>query len=166
MPLLQLSNKVKPGCHQVIVVLHLPTPLSHMSQRTIDFTDKEGILAKVEHLAKYCQPATFGRGSVDVHDESHRKAGKMDTNRFSTSFDLAQSEILEVVKTELNIEHDLYAELYKLNVYGQSMTLWIKVRSNIGVTSRKGWFLQDPKGHTSIEELLSLSSLAHTKADL
>ncbi|KAL9124866.1 MAG: hypothetical protein Q9217_005855, partial [Psora testacea] len=40
-----------------------------------------------QHLLLDCQPATFGRDGEDVLDESYRKAGKLDANRFCTSFD-------------------------------------------------------------------------------
>lgn len=84
-----------------------------------------------QQLLLDCQPATFGRGGGDVLDESYRKAGKLDSTHFSSSFSIYESGILEQVarwllpgsractKTEEtgNQAHcSISAELYKLNV--------------------------------------------------
>ena len=85
----------------------------------------------IEELLKSCAPATFSRQGKDVLDESYRKAVKLDSNQFSTSFNpcevgiidaIAQSLLPGVVKPfsdrESKYEEDLgvIAELYKLNV--------------------------------------------------
>ncbi|KAF7338753.1 Fe2OG dioxygenase domain-containing protein [Mycena sanguinolenta] len=73
-------------------------------------------------LTAACQKATFGVGGADVLDESYRKAGKMDIERFAARFDV--SGLLETVAPEIlqgqNTDEDkfLKPELYKLNVYG------------------------------------------------
>lgn len=92
----------------------------HVLNRSIDFSDTENSVEQLEALAQQCQPASFGRGQQDVQDPSYRKAGKLDTTQFSTPFNLAGSGILDVLKDEMLIKHDLRAELYKLNVYGKS----------------------------------------------
>ncbi|KAF7303427.1 Fe2OG dioxygenase domain-containing protein [Mycena indigotica] len=91
--------------------------------RLIDFcTAAEGDVAK---LAAACAPASFGLGPADVLDESYRKAGKLDVNRFAARLDVTASGILEAVSPYLLDGRDadtedavLVAEMYKLNVYG------------------------------------------------
>lgn len=57
-----------------------------------------------EHLLKTCQPASFGRGGEAVHDEEYRKAGKLDTSQFATSFCPYEAGIIDVV-TQLLVPH-------------------------------------------------------------
>ncbi|KAI0823255.1 hypothetical protein BC628DRAFT_601435 [Trametes gibbosa] len=80
---------------------------------------------ELQHLAEACNPATFGRGQQDVHDETYRKAGKLDTSEFMLGLPLDNVGLLDIIRTELLLEgrtgttRDLVrAELYKLNVYG------------------------------------------------
>ncbi|KAK4506478.1 hypothetical protein PRZ48_000210 [Zasmidium cellare] len=75
-------------------------------------------------LVKACQPATFGRGNEEVHDEDYRKAGKLDRTAFATTFCPYEAGIIDVVSQLLvpQAKHDKHhcsikAELYKLNVY-------------------------------------------------
>ena len=79
---------------------------------------------ELEHLSAACQPATFGVNQEDVLDESYRKAGKMDVTDFSPKFNLADSSLMDVVRSELLEGHEsnkaIKTELYKLNVYGES----------------------------------------------
>ncbi|KAF8174470.1 hypothetical protein K438DRAFT_2023152 [Mycena galopus ATCC 62051] len=76
----------------------------------------------LEKLTAACQQATFGMGGADVLDESYRKAGKMDLNKFAARFDVAG--LLETITPDImqgqNADGDkfLQAEMYKLNVYG------------------------------------------------
>ncbi|KAL4244530.1 hypothetical protein ABKN59_009796 [Abortiporus biennis] len=74
-------------------------------------------------LSKGCDVATFGFKDQDVHDESYRKAGKLDLSCFATNFDVDDSGLLEIVEDVLlrgdKSKLRLRAELYKLNVYGQ-----------------------------------------------
>jgi len=73
-------------------------------------------------LATACEPATFGRGNEDVHDESYRKAVKMDASNFSIQLDLAGSGLTGTIEDQLlqrgTDNKYIRAELYKLNVYG------------------------------------------------
>ncbi|RPD54595.1 hypothetical protein L227DRAFT_604004 [Lentinus tigrinus ALCF2SS1-6] len=77
----------------------------------------------LDALESACEAATFGRNQETVLDESYRKAGKMDTNKFSLPFDVEKSGLIDVVKTGLLIgereQNYVGAELYKLNVYGK-----------------------------------------------
>jgi hypothetical protein len=81
---------------------------------------------EVESLAKACQPATFGINQKDVLDETYRKAGKLDLTDFGINFDIHNSGLLESVRSSLfqseDEERPIRAELYKLNVYGSSMS--------------------------------------------
>lgn len=79
---------------------------------------------ELEHLSAACQPATFGINQEDVLDESYRKAGKMEVTDFSPKFNLADSSLMDVVRSELLEGHEsnkaIKTELYKLNVYGKA----------------------------------------------
>jgi hypothetical protein len=77
----------------------------------------------LEHLSKACQPATFGVNKEAVLDESYRKAGQMDATNFATKFVVADSGLMDVVRSDLlkglESNKSIKAELYKLNVYGE-----------------------------------------------
>nr|VWO98178.1 Acetolactate synthase (EC [Ganoderma boninense] len=82
--------------------------------------------AELQRLADACLPATFGIGGQDVHDETYRKAGKLDCEDFVTTFDASRSGLVDVIRTELLVENpkkvkseDVNIELYKLNIYGK-----------------------------------------------
>lgn len=80
------------------------------------------------HLVNSCQPATFGRGRVDVYDESYRKAGKLDPSDFSTNFNPYEFGIIDSIAkmllpsvpggpdAKVTCSRGIRAELYKLNV--------------------------------------------------
>lgn len=85
----------------------------------------------IEELLKACTPATFGKKGKEVLDESYRKAVKLDSNEFSTSFNpyevgiidaIAQSLLPGIAKpfSDRESKHEenlgVIAELYKLNV--------------------------------------------------
>ncbi|KAG6334142.1 hypothetical protein ID866_4949 [Astraeus odoratus] len=69
---------------------------------------------------KACRPATFGLNNEDVYDESYRKARKMDLVDFTTSFDVENVGIIDILRRELlakEREKPIRVEMYKLNVY-------------------------------------------------
>ncbi len=78
--------------------------------------------ARLEALLRDCQPATFGRGSEDILDETYRKASKLDSSAFSTDFcpytlgivDTAAELLMPGVG--IGLARTVKAELYKLNV--------------------------------------------------
>ncbi|EJF57978.1 hypothetical protein DICSQDRAFT_68006 [Dichomitus squalens LYAD-421 SS1] len=74
-------------------------------------------------LAQACDAAKFGRGTETVLDETYRKAGKMDAERFVTRLDVEDIGLLKAVNLGLLPRRDhklnIRAELYKLNVYGE-----------------------------------------------
>ncbi len=81
--------------------------------------------AQLHHLATACEPATFGRDQKDVHDETYRKAGKLDKTDFLLAFDAEDAGLIDTVREELAMprykkDDAIRAEMYKLNVYGAS----------------------------------------------
>ncbi|KZT69557.1 hypothetical protein DAEQUDRAFT_765397 [Daedalea quercina L-15889] len=74
-------------------------------------------------LSDSCDKATFGLAQEDVHDESYRKAGKLDNADFAMHFNVVEAGLLEVISDELfegkKKKAPICAELYKLNVYGE-----------------------------------------------
>lgn len=91
----------------------------------LDFTEvSEDAL---HSLAEFCDPATFGRNNERVHDETYRKAGKLDVEHFCSGLRPEASGLLDQVRDLLLEGHKdsvgLRAELYKLNVYGTSCFL-------------------------------------------
>jgi hypothetical protein len=81
----------------------------------------------LRRLVADCDPASFGRGQEDVIDPEYRRAGKINTDQFATSFHPADFGILEniaqVLLPSISNETDnqlgfrkITAELYKLNV--------------------------------------------------
>ena len=64
----------------------------------------------------------FGRGNEDVHDETYRKALKMDASNFAVQLDLVASGLIRTIEDQLlqgEMEKmRIRAELYTLNVYG------------------------------------------------
>ncbi len=97
---------------------HRPQRLSF---RSLDFANATEF--QLENLFKACEAATFGLDQRDVLDESYRKAGKMNVNRFGINFSPFESGILDIVSDFLLRCHSgktaLKMELYKLNVYGK-----------------------------------------------
>jgi len=75
------------------------------------------------HLSNTCDPATFGRNQENVLDESYRKAGKLDSAHFCVKLDLERTGLMKEIRDTLlqgpQSESPVYAELYKLNVYGE-----------------------------------------------
>ena len=92
--------------------------------RYLDFTQCEDNVQALAELADACEPAKFGKGTETVLDETYRKAGKMDPENFKTGLDVDACGLVDTVQTSLlpeNSLRDFTADLYKLNVYGQSL---------------------------------------------
>ena len=81
----------------------------------------------LNELEQACEAATFGRAQETVLDESYRKAGKMDLENFVSALEIDNTGLLDVVRAGLltgeQEDKPVRAELYKLNVYGQSVQL-------------------------------------------
>lgn len=76
----------------------------------------------VEHPAATCDIATFGIDDQNGLDESYRKAVKLDSTQFSSSFDAVEAGLVRMACYELfegpNAARPVKAELYKLNIFG------------------------------------------------
>jgi hypothetical protein len=108
---------------------------------------------ELSHLSEACQPAKFGVNQEDVLDESSRKARKMDVTDFATKFAIADSSLMDAVRSELLEGHDsnksIKAELHKLNVYGEARRTYM-ARFNRPHTSPRKWgILQITQGYAS-----------------
>ncbi|KAI0668259.1 hypothetical protein C8Q78DRAFT_980479 [Trametes maxima] len=77
----------------------------------------------LDALERACEAATFGRNNEDVLDETYRKTGKLDADKFLMRFDAERSGLVEAVRVNLldtqSQESKISADLYKLNVYGK-----------------------------------------------
>ncbi|KAJ7058385.1 hypothetical protein C8F01DRAFT_1027085 [Mycena amicta] len=100
------------------------------SVRFIDFSST-GLEAELEQLATACEKATFGADNGDVLDETYRKAGKLELDKFAARLDVHTAGIVDAIAPDLLVgpgaprrnryeedEQVIRAELYKLNVYG------------------------------------------------
>ncbi|KAI1740228.1 hypothetical protein F4680DRAFT_448423 [Xylaria scruposa] len=103
-------------------------PSTPASQCRVAFPLENGEQKTFEGLLRDMHPATFGLGSEDVLDESYRKASKLDTSRFSSTFNPYEMGIIDAVgqlllpnlqvgKEKVSLQRGVRAELYKLNVY-------------------------------------------------
>ena len=76
---------------------------------------------KLEQLAQACEPASFGLKRECVLDESYRKAGKMDSECFSSKLDLSHTDLMNIIRGYLlegtQSTNNVKTELCKLNVY-------------------------------------------------
>lgn len=77
----------------------------------------------VEKLINDLEPASFGYHGKDVFDETYRKALKMDTNKFASTFNPYECGIIDGIAQvllpstpESDLRRGVRAELYKLNV--------------------------------------------------
>ena len=81
----------------------------------------------LQALEQACEAATFGRDDEAVLDETYRKAGKMDSDNFLLGLDVDRSRLVDIVHAGLLAGQDetktIKAELYKLNVYGESLRI-------------------------------------------
>ncbi|KAJ6619265.1 hypothetical protein B0H10DRAFT_1913063 [Mycena sp. CBHHK59/15] len=80
----------------------------------------------LEELTAACQQDTLGVDQADVLGETFRKAGKMDLSIFASRLDMVAYGLVDPITPNIvqgqNADGDkvLRAELYRLNVYGQS----------------------------------------------
>ncbi|KAH8110154.1 hypothetical protein DFH11DRAFT_1622498 [Phellopilus nigrolimitatus] len=69
-------------------------------RRRVDFSNVAE--SDLERLAWACEPAKFGRNKEDVYDESTRKAGKLDADKFAIKIDLtgnsSRASILDAIR--------------------------------------------------------------------
>lgn len=87
------------------------------------FPPEPATAGNLQQLVTDMAPATFGRGGQDVYDEAYRKALKMETSEFCSTFNPYESAIVDAVAQillpsvidSINFRA-VRAELYKLNV--------------------------------------------------
>ncbi|EEB97127.1 hypothetical protein MPER_03612 [Moniliophthora perniciosa FA553] len=89
---------------------------------TINLANTSQADPQLASLKNVCEAASFGVGSQNVLDDTYRKALKLDTSQFATSFDLCNTDILQkiqrhLVDTDTILRRHVRAERYKLNVY-------------------------------------------------
>ena len=123
--------------------------------RFIDFVSATS--EELDQLTAACEPATFGRGNEDVHDETYRKAGKIDASTFSVKLDPISSGLIQTIESQLVLTQaenamSIRAEVCKLNVYGESGSPMIvkhgpPLTVNITV-NRQGLFFQTPSRYS------------------
>jgi hypothetical protein len=83
---------------------------------------------ELEQLTQACVPASFGVKEKEVLDETYRKAGKLDPERFASPLHPAQTDLMKIVRGYLlegtQSTESIVAELHKLNVYGTHAILY------------------------------------------
>lgn len=84
----------------------------------------------LKNLINDLQPASFGYQGKDVFDETYRKALKMDTDNFATTFNPYECGIIDAIAQALlpstpdsDLRRGVRAELYKMNV---SLLFWLQ----------------------------------------
>ena len=97
----------------------------------------------MEQLSQACEPASFGVKQENVLDETYRKAGKMDSECFTSMLDPFDTDLIKTVRDDLleglKSKGSIKAELYKLNIYSK-----YNIRSPLSGTMllpRQGIFL-------------------------
>ena len=79
-------------------------------------------------LIQACEPASFGLKQESVLDETYRKAGKMDSDCFSTKLDLSHTDLINIIRGYLlegtQSTNNVKTELYKLNVYSKPLSTY------------------------------------------
>lgn len=132
--------------------------------RGLRFPVDEESSQRFEELVKRMEPATFGRGAKDVLDPSYRKAVKLDTDDFVSSFSPYDYGIIdEVAQLLLPSMHisDLHlrgvrAELYKLNVSDFGRSFFGHFLTNLGLLWAI-WSLQSPCRHSALCEPIRIA---------
>src|SRR5258708_15014219 len=96
-----------------------------LSRRYVDFANTS--FGELEQLAQVCEPASFGINDKDVLDETYRKAGKMDSELFSTPLASEHTDLVKVLRGHLLEATDstrkLNIKLYKPNAYRMYLRL-------------------------------------------
>jgi hypothetical protein len=75
----------------------------------------------LDRLGQACDPASFGLNEKEVLDETYRKAGKMDAERFSSPLQLVHTDLMKIIRGCLlegtQSTGPITDELHRLNVY-------------------------------------------------
>jgi hypothetical protein len=82
---------------------------------------------ELEQLIQACKPASFGVKQEQVLDETYRKAGKMDSECFSSMLDPYHTDLIKIIRgyllEGLESKTGIKAELHKLNSYSKYLIL-------------------------------------------
>lgn len=73
-------------------------------------------------LVDVCDAATFGLNQEDVLDVSYRSAWKLDPINFASKLNILHAGLMDSIRYNLlgnEGKTTFFAELYKLNVYGE-----------------------------------------------
>ena len=108
-------------------------------------------LDELEQLTQACDPASFGVNEKEVLDETYRKAGKMDTERFALVLDLPQTDLITIIRDYLlegrESTNSITAKLHKLNVYSMH-SIFIR-QPQTDPQTRQGIILQIPRRYSA-----------------
>jgi hypothetical protein len=114
----------------VVIRWDLPSGKA-IRKMTLPAVQKARRTSAISELLKDCSPATFGHKGQEVLDPSYRRAVKLDSHQFCTSFSpydfgvidaIAQTLLPEIAQvssgtpTEFQEHWGVVTELYKLNV--------------------------------------------------
>lgn len=99
------------------------TPETPASQAKLVLPLARNSQGNLEKLVTDLEPASFGYHGKDVFDETYRKALKMDTDKFASTFNPYECGIIDGIAQVLlpstpgsDLRRGVRAELYKLNV--------------------------------------------------
>lgn len=118
-----IGGKIEPKALNGVTIRWDSGPQNQGRKLTLPVNDDAVAQNAFDQLVKDAEPATFGFGSQEVLDESYRKAGKIDEDKFCTNFNPYEHGIMDAVTQALVQSGDAHpglrgirAELYKLNV--------------------------------------------------
>lgn len=136
----------------------------------------------LDKLVRDMQPASFGFQGKDVLDETYRKALKMDTERFASTFNPYELGIIDTICQVLlpsvpgaDIHRGVKAELYKLNVSypphptNKRISSTDFLRGQQLYSSPSGKFkphIDTPRGQTQFGSLVVCLPLEHKGGEL
>ena len=89
----------------------------------------------MEQLTQACEPVSFTKKHDEVSDETYRKAGKMDSERFAPMLDLFHTDLIKIIYDSLlegsQATNRIKTELYKLDVYStHSIFIFLRLISS------------------------------------
>lgn len=117
------NNQLSSTSEPVTIRWDPATPETPASQARLVLPIVPNSQGNVEKLIKDLEPASFGYHGKDVFDETYRKALKMDTDKFASTFNPYECGIIDGIAQvllpstpESDHRRGVRAELYKLNV--------------------------------------------------
>ena len=121
----------------------------------------------MEELTQACDPASFGVNEKDVLDETYRKAGKIDPERFASNLDPVQTDLMKIIRGHLlegtqSTKH-IIAKLHKLNVYSMHV-IFIRPQRLIRSSGKGSFFkphIDTPRGAKMFGSLVVVFPTPH-----